>query len=266
MMSRRKKTSTDDVSHEIADAGAGESTASAPPRHSLKGILNAPVLGKKSKLYRGKIELPRLRIVRAHYAFLIIMALTGSMISKSVVLYADAGYVYSLEYHFPKTSALFMAISCVVFTLFAMSAAGKHSKNYDEEILEVFAEMKKQGLTKFSYELEPWHPEAGQGVRVVHLVKTFTEIDSGDDMVLVKPVDKSVEITHDKHRSSTFRVSDIKEIKILNQADFFRDEPIYLAKSERIRRMLSSDRQQLIAFVGAYVFALFCGFFLAFLV
>lgn len=224
---------------------------------------NAPRKRKK-KLVKSKpetnITLPRLRIIKGHYFVLAVFTLTGFMVSKSAIIYFDAYYQSLMDYRFTGLPAVLLIIACLTFIAFSIDAARAHSKDYDSNITNVFEYMKRQGKAKFTYTLEkdPHLDHFG----VVELIKIRDNVETGEPEVVVKTV-PSVMSSNAFPVERKIKVSEIKEIKLVNQRLGFSKESDFIEINEQIRNMLKSDRQQLIAFVGAYLFAMLTGFFLA---
>lgn len=254
-----------DQDHDIAEAQEGTLSEGSEEQNTVvpetkKSKKKHFISTSPKKKDRETIELPRLKIVKFHYLFLAIFMLAGFMISKSAILYFDAYYQYLLDYRFSGLPAILLIIACLIFIAFSIDAARAHSKDYDTNITNVFEYMKRQKKTQFSYTVES-DPE-NDHFGVVRLKRISDDKDSGESEIVVETVPSPLsKNTHPVERR--IKISDIREVRLINQARFFNDEQDFIEKNEQIRNMLRSDRQQLIAFVSAYFFAMSTGFFLA---
>ena len=229
----------------------------------IKTALNTPVKLPSVGKRKEAIHLPRLRITKVHYAVLAVFALAGYMSSKSIILYFDFYYQALLDYRFSGLPAALLVIACLFLMVFSINAARAHSKSYNTNITNVFEYMGRQGKRKFSYLLESDTDSVGDGVVLFKRVEDNN--DTGEPEVVAETLPTPSSRNFFPKRKQV-KISDIKEVRLVNQNQYSEGEPDFLEPNKKIDRMLKSDRQQLIAFVGAYIFAMFSGFFIALII
>lgn len=233
----------------------------------------------KKKDKREVIELKRLSVLPIHYVFMVAWFIIAAVGSKTfVVVFSYDVYdavTNELYYSVDRPIAIMFFLACLCFVFFCLFTAKMHSRYFDTNMTSVFEYMLRQDKRIFSFRRRE-EPEGISSGRLNLLsIEDKTCLDDtrdgskGDVQIICHKVPHKLMDPRDqvdmKRRRISVSVSEMEEVEIPNQVES-RDDPVYLEQNAKIREMLLSDRSQLVAFVGMYIFALFAGVLLGFIV
>lgn len=211
-----------------------------------------------------EIVLGRHTVSRAAYFMLVIFFVITILATK----------VLDLSWYFQNglllgqiNSVMFFILSGValVMTVLMMIKARQHSRDYNANLLAVFEFMKRQGIQQFWYSSRS--DKSYGKINYVNLQEVQDIPSEKDEKDTVQLVVSPVEMLHiapkgwPKPTDYTVDFADIEEIGLPVRGG--REEKRRLRKNSTIQKMLSSEKWQLLPFMGAYISVVFSALFFA---